>query len=107
VGASVSQEVYTLDMSEAPHHEMLEVGIRRLREHLGRYLDEVRAGREVLVTDRGRPVARIVASSGRSRLDELVAAGIVTLPEHELDPSSFGRVRVDGDLMEFLLDQRR
>lgn len=34
--------------------------IGQLRDHLSRYLDHVRAGGEVLVLDRDRPVARIV-----------------------------------------------
>ena len=78
-----------------------------MREHLSRFLNEVRAGRELIVTDRGRPVARIVATSVESRLDELVASGIVTLPERAFDPTSFGRVRTKGDVMEFVFDQRR
>lgn len=83
------------------------MGIRELRDNLSRFLDDVQAGRELIVTDRGRPVARIVGTSGESWLDELVAAGIVTLPERELDLSSFGRVNARGDLMEFVFDQRR
>jgi prevent-host-death family protein len=35
-------------------------GIRQARQHLSAILDEVRRGREVVLTDRGRPVARIV-----------------------------------------------
>ena len=103
----MNAEAYTSSMSKAPHHETQEVGIRELREHLSRFIDEVRAGRELIVTDRGRPVARIVASSGEAWLDQLVAAGVVSLPERELDLASLGRVRADGDLMEFVFDQRR
>ena len=105
--AEANAEAYTSSMSKAPHHGIREVGIRELREHLSRFIDEVRAGRELIVTDRGRPVARIVASSGESWLDQLVATGVVTLPERELDLASFGRVRATGDLMEFVFDQRR
>lgn len=94
-------------MPKAPHRSSREVGIRELRDNLSRFLDDVQAGRELIVTDRGRPVARIVGTSGESWLDELVAAGIVTLPERELDLSSFGRVHAEGDLMEFVFDQRR
>ena len=61
----------------------------------------------LFVTERGRPVARIVATSGESWLDELVAAGVVTSPERDLDLSSFGRVNTKGDVMEFVFDQRR
>ena len=35
-------------------------GIREARQNLSLILDEVRKGREVVITDRGRPVARIV-----------------------------------------------
>ena len=94
-------------MSKAPHSSSREVGIRELRDNLSRFLDEVRAGHELIVTERGRPVARIVATSGNSRLDELVAAGVVTPPERDLDLSSFGRVSTKGDVMEFVFDQRR
>lgn len=94
-------------MPKAPHRSSREVGIRELRDNLSRFLDDVQAGRELIVTERGRPVARIVSTSGESWLDELVAEGIVTLPERELDLSSFGRVRAKGDLMEFVFDQRR
>jgi prevent-host-death family protein len=100
-------EAYTLPMPKAPHRSSREVGIRELRDNLSRLLDDVQAGRELIVTDRGRPVARIVGTPGESWLDELVAAGIVTLPERELDLSSFGRVDATGNLMEFVFDQRR
>jgi len=36
-------------------------GIRQARQQLTALLDEVRKGREVVITDRGRPVARLVA----------------------------------------------
>jgi prevent-host-death family protein len=39
---------------------MRSAGIRQVRQNLSSILDEVRKGREVVITDRGRPVARIV-----------------------------------------------
>lgn len=103
----MAAEAYTSGMKKAPHPAPREVGIRELREHLSRFIDELRTGRELIVTDRGRPVARMVAASGEAWLDELVAAGVVTLPDRAFDPDSFGRVRAKGDLMEFVFDQRR
>jgi prevent-host-death family protein len=94
-------------MPKAPHHSSREVGIRELRDNLSRFLDDVQAGRELIVTDRGRPVARIIGTPGESWIDELVTAGIVSLPERKLDLSTFGRVEATGDLMEFVFDQRR
>lgn len=101
------QEAYTSFMPKAPHRFPREVGIRELRDNLSRLIDEVRAGHELIVTDRGRPVARMVRTSGDTRLEELVAAGVVTPPEIEMDASSFGRIRAKGDVMEFVFEQRR
>ena len=39
---------------------MRRAGIREARQNLSVLLDEVREGREVLITDRGKPVARLV-----------------------------------------------
>ena len=39
---------------------MKAAGIRQARQHLSILLEEVRKGHEVLITDRGRPVARLV-----------------------------------------------
>jgi prevent-host-death family protein len=39
---------------------MKTAGIREARLNLGALIEEVRKGREVLLTDRGRPVARLV-----------------------------------------------
>lgn len=58
-----------------------EVGIRDLKNGLSKYLERVRAGEEVIVTDRGRPVARLSAiDESTDRLADLVAAGVVRAP---------------------------
>ena len=56
----------------------MEVGIRELRADLSRWLKQVQAGEEILVTDRGKPVALITPANGRSKLDELIARGLAT-----------------------------
>ncbi len=56
----------------------MEVGIRELRADLSRWIRRVEDGEVVTVTDRGRPVATITPTNGkRSRLDALIAAGLV------------------------------
>ena len=40
---------------------MRRAGIREARQHLSALIEAVRRGHEVLITDRGRPVARLVA----------------------------------------------
>ncbi len=44
----------------------MEVGIRELKNHLSRYLERVRDGDEVVVTDRGRAIARVGAVRRRT-----------------------------------------
>jgi prevent-host-death family protein len=39
---------------------MRTAGIREARQNLSALLDEVRKGREVVITERGRPVAKLV-----------------------------------------------
>jgi prevent-host-death family protein len=55
----------------------MEVGVKDLRDHLSRYLDAVRNGAEVTVTDHGKAVARITGL-GERKLDRLIAQGLVT-----------------------------
>lgn len=54
------------------------VGVRELKDNLSRYLAAVREGGEVVVTDHGHPIARVVPIEGKTsaeRLAELMAAG--------------------------------
>jgi prevent-host-death family protein len=39
---------------------MKEAGIREARQNLSALIDEVRKGHEITITDRGKPVARLV-----------------------------------------------
>jgi prevent-host-death family protein len=57
---------------------MEEVGVRRLRDGLSGYLERVRAGETIVVTDRGEPVARIVPAKIPPDIARLVAEGRVT-----------------------------
>jgi prevent-host-death family protein len=62
----------------------VKVGVRELRNHLSRYLERVRAGDEVVVTDHGREIAKVVPIGNVERkpsaLDHLVAEGLVAAP---------------------------
>jgi prevent-host-death family protein len=50
------------------------VGIRELQQNAGAVVARAAAGETIVVTDRGRPVARLVPELGRG-LDALRAAG--------------------------------
>jgi prevent-host-death family protein len=85
-----------------------EVGIRELKNGLSGYIDRVRDGEEVIVTDRGRPVARLSAlDASYDRLAELVAAGVVrppTSPDRYLPKR---RIKAKGSVSELVAEQRR
>lgn len=85
----------------------MEVGIRALRADLSRWLKRVEEGEEITVTDRGRPVAKITAANGRSKLDELIAAGIVEPAPKHTGWLPRQRVSADGSVSELVTEQRR
>lgn len=100
---------YTYGMPKAPlPADRSEVGIRELRDHLSAWLGAVAAGREITVTDRGRPVARIVPVTGRTKLDQLIAEGKVRPP---LRPpgSAYARpaIPVRGSVSDLVIEQRK
>src|SRR5947207_728611 len=64
---------------------MKSVGVAELKASLSKYLSMVKDGEEVLITDRGKPVARIVPSVPTddmpAHLRELARQGRVRLPK--------------------------
>ncbi len=68
---------------------MKSVNIAELKNRLSLYLNRVRAGGEIVVRDRDRPVARIVPFRGPeaqdARLTTLAARGLIRLGEGPLD----------------------
>jgi prevent-host-death family protein len=54
---------------------MATIGVRELRRDASRWLARVRAGEVVVVTDRGRPVAKMIPLGEPGGYESLVAAG--------------------------------
>jgi len=57
-----------------------EVGVRALHDRLSEHLERVEQGAEVVVTRRGRPIARLSAVDREDHLADLVRRGLVTSP---------------------------
>lgn len=58
---------------------MERIGIRDLRQHASRWIDKVRAGKSIEVTDRGELVAVLVPAQRHLRArDRLIADGKLT-----------------------------
>ena len=49
---------------------MKTAAVSKLKAHLSDYLNQVKAGSEILITDHGKPVARIVPLSRQKNLRE-------------------------------------
>lgn len=67
---------------------MRSMGIAELKALLSETLARVKAGEEVLVTEHGRPIARLMplsAASPAAATQELVRSGLVRAPEKPLD----------------------
>jgi prevent-host-death family protein len=84
----------------------MEVGVRELRNHLSRYLDQVREGTEIVVTDRGRAVARVLPVGGERILDRLIAEGVVT-PARRPKRRAARPIKAKGTVSDLVGDQRR
>jgi prevent-host-death family protein len=50
--------------------QLMEVSIREMKNCLSKYLKLVRAGKDVMITDRGRPVARLISLMPSARASE-------------------------------------
>jgi len=75
--------------------------IAALKEHLSRFLDAVKAGEEIVVTERGRPIARLgpvgAEEQGDARLQRLVRAGLARPPLGKLPKDFWKQSRPKDD----------
>ena len=86
----------------------MEAGIKDLRDHLSRYLDVVRGGHEVTVTDHGTAVARLVPVDRPRPLDRLIAEGLVTPAPLRKRPRPAGRgITAKGTVSDLVAGQRQ
>ncbi|MGH8922146.1 MAG: type II toxin-antitoxin system Phd/YefM family antitoxin [Actinomycetes bacterium] len=54
---------------------MERIGVRELRQHASRYLDRVKAGESIEVTERGTPVAVLIPAARDEVRERLVREG--------------------------------
>ena len=89
----------------------MQVGIRELKLRLSAYLARVRDGETLVVTDRGRPVARLerVQPSGLpTEIRQLVDGGVLLYkpPPRRLDPP-LSMLPGDKTSTDYVAEQRR
>ena len=88
------------------HGRERQVGVRELHDRLSEYLDRVERGTDVVVTRRGRPVARISAVDRHDPLEDLVRRGLVS-PAEQPRRARRPRVKTRGAVSDLVTDQRR
>lgn len=89
------------------HTGAMEAGVRELRDHLSRYLDVVRDGKEVTVTDHGKAVARLVPLDQPRVIDRLIADGLVSPAESTKQKRPLLRIRAKGTVSDLVAEQRQ
>lgn len=69
------------------------MAVTELRSRLSLWLDMVRHGEEVVITDRGLPVARLLGMDTTATLERLTDEGVITRPVSTQRPRAAGRSR--------------
>lgn len=90
------------------------VGVKELKNRLTHYLRRTKRGEEVVVTERGKPIALLQPIqkvprpvSREARLAKMAAEGLVTLPKGTLR-KKVRRVKIAGPpISQAILEDRR
>ncbi|MDQ3030725.1 MAG: type II toxin-antitoxin system prevent-host-death family antitoxin [Actinomycetota bacterium] len=86
---------------------MSEVGVAQLRQGLKEWIARVQGGDEVIITDRGKPVARLTQIGVPTALDRLVAEGRVSQPKRPRPPArGLDRIQGRGAVSQYVTDER-
>jgi prevent-host-death family protein len=85
----------------------LQVGIKELRDGLSRYLDRVREGGTITVTDHGRPIARIRPVGRLTAYEQMKLDGRITPARRPKGPAPEPiELAGGGTVSEFIAEQR-
>jgi len=87
----------------------MDVPVTELRAQLGHWIDAARDGADVVITDRGTPVARIVALGSTPIIDRLTAEGIISRPKRSSRPiaGKGSRPKPKRPVADIISEQRR
>lgn len=86
----------------------MDVSVSNLRSHLSAWLERVQDGEDVVVTDRGTPVARIVPMAASTLLADLEKEGLIARPSTSDRPRAgeLRRVSAERSVAQVVTDQR-
>ena len=94
---------------------MKRAAVSQLKASLSKYLAGVKKGQEVVVTERGRPVAKLIPISApeddeQRRLQEMERQGLIRLGTRKLPKDFWQRPRPadpEGSVLQALIEERR
>ena len=92
---------------------MISAGIKELKNNLSRYLSQVKKGEDILVTERGKAIARIIKEDSkdlhlREVLSPLMVKGLIKLPSQKLDREISPPVKLPGKpVSDIVIEDRR
>jgi prevent-host-death family protein len=92
---------------------MKKAAVSELKAHLSEYLNQVKAGGEILITDRGKPVARLVpiarSKTDKEALIQMEKQGLIRLGSGKLPKDFWAMPRPEdpeGLALKALLEER-
>jgi len=87
----------------------MDVAVSELRSNLRAWLERAKAGGDVVVTERGVPVARLVGVDATGLIEQLERDGVLTRPETARRPRATGRTRApsSGSVSDLIAELRR
>jgi len=87
----------------------MDVAVSALRAELADWIERVRAGEEVVVTDRGTPVVRLVPVNTAPLLERLTQQGVLSRPGSASRPNAARapRVHARGSVSDLVTEHRR
>ena len=75
------------------------ISIRDANQHLSQYLERVEQGAEIIITRRGKPIARVLPSADRPRLSDAQQAARERLRKRMERGYALGGARVDRETL--------
>lgn len=87
----------------------MNVTVSNLRAHLSEWVNRASSGEEILVTDRGIPVARLLGVNAAPLLERLIAEGVISRVERTSRPKAINHQRVPStaSVADLVTEQRR
>ncbi len=88
------------------HEKERRVGVRELHDRLSAYLEMVESGDDVIVTRRGRSIARLSAVGVEDPFEELSRRGLIRMPRGRRSRRT-ASLKGSGSVSDLVAEQRR